>query len=93
MPGLFDHVLTITSNLGCVKIDTLTVDVVPSYSPDITLSASDTNILCGDSIFMTVDLGGGIPAVCGPSGSTACSASATYQTVGSNMVASTGEHS
>lgn len=85
MPGLFDHVLTITSNLGCVKIDTLTVDVVPSYSPDITLSASDTNILCGDSIFMTVDLGGGIPAVCGPSGSTACSASATYQTVGNNM--------
>ena len=85
MPGLFDYEVTITSALGCVKVDTLTIDVVPSYSPDITLTASDTNILCGDSVFMNVDLGGGIPAVCGPSGSTACSAPSSTNIVGTNM--------
>ena len=82
MPGIFDYEVTITSALGCVKVDTLTIDVVPSYSPDITLTVSDTSILCGDSVFMSVDLGGGIPAVCGPSGSTACSAPASNRKCG-----------
>ena len=45
MPGVFDYEVTITSALGCVKVDTLTIDVVPSYSPDITLTVSDTSIL------------------------------------------------
>ena len=85
MPGIFDYEVTITSALGCVKVDTLTIDVVPSYSPDITLTVSDTSILCGDSVFMSVDLGGGIPAVCGPSGSTACSAPPSTVNVGNNM--------
>ena len=85
MPGIFDYEVTITSAMGCVKVDTLTIDVVPSYSPDITLTASDTSILCGDSVFMSVDLGGAVPTVCGPSGSTACLASAYAINVGSNM--------
>ena len=83
--GYMKNFQSITSALGCVKVDTLTIDVVPSYSPDITLTASDTNILCGDSVFMNVDLGGGIPAVCGPSGSTACSAPSSTNVVGTNM--------
>ena len=55
MPGLFDYEVTITSALGCVKVDTLIIDVVPSYSRH-NFTASDTNILCGDSVFMNVDL-------------------------------------
>jgi gliding motility-associated-like protein len=84
MPGLFDYEVTITSNLGCVKKDTLNVDVYPAYSPDITLTANDTNILCGDTVFMNVALGGGVPALCGPSGATSCNAPTSFQNIGTN---------
>ena len=48
------------------------------------MTASDTNVNCGDSVFMNVDLLGGNPAMCSPSGSTSCSSQSSYQTVGNN---------
>ena len=85
IPGLYEYEVTITSNLGCVKIDTLNIDVFPAYSPEVILTASDTNIFCGDTVFLEAELGGGVPALCGPSGATACTAPSSFQTVGTNM--------
>lgn len=84
VPGVYDLELTITSSLGCVKVDTLSVDVIAAYSPNITLSASDTNILCGDSVFFDIDLGGGIPAVSGPSNLTSFAGPFTQNTLNNN---------
>ena len=85
IPGLYEYEVTIISNLGCVKIDTLNIDVFPAYSPDVLITASDTNIFCGDTVYLDAGLGGGIPALCGPSGATTCNAPSSFQTVGTNM--------
>ena len=84
MPGLFTYYVDVESSLGCLKRDSISVYVYPAYAPQINLTASDTNIYCGDSVFMNVDLLGGNPAICSPSGSTSCSSQSTYQTVGTN---------
>ena len=84
MPGPFTYEVTITSGQGCEKKDSILVDVYPAYAPQINLTASDTNVNCGDSVFMNVDLLGGNPAMCSPSGSTSCSSQSSYQTVGNN---------
>ena len=36
--------LTVESSLGCTKTDSILVDVYPAYSPEINLTASDTNV-------------------------------------------------
>ena len=84
MPGPFTYEVTVTSSQGCEKKDSILVDVYPAYAPQINLTASDTNVNCGDSVFMNVDLLGGNPAMCSPSGSTSCSSQSSYQTVGNN---------
>ena len=84
MPGPFTYEVTVTSSQGCEKKDSIMVDVYPAYAPQIDLTASDTNVNCGDSVFMNVDLLGGNPAMCSPSGSTSCSSQSSYQTVGNN---------
>ena len=85
IPGNFDYEITMTSPDGCVKVDVISINVAPAYAPDVTFSASDTSIFCGDTIFMNLDLGGGIPAVCGASATTSCSAAASQQTLGTNQ--------
>ena len=90
VPGLYEYEVTIVSNLGCVKVDTLSVNVLPAYSPDITLTASDTNVFCGDTVYLDAGLGGGVPAFCGPSGATSCNAPSSFQTVGINMASNGG---
>ena len=84
-PGSYDIELTLTSALGCVKVDTININVVPAYAPSITLTANDSNITCGDSVFMDVDLGGGIPAVSGPSGFSAFSGPFTSTDLGTGQ--------
>ena len=80
--GLFTYEITIESSLGCEKKDSISVDVYPAYAPQINLTASDTNVNCSDSVFLNVDLLGGNPAMCSPSGSTSCSSQSSFQTVG-----------
>ena len=84
MPGNYEYELQITSADGCLKVDTLSIEVVAAYAPDATVSLSDSSIFCGDTVFIDIDLGGGIPAVCGPSPSTVCSSAETQQTIGSS---------
>ena len=84
IPGNYDYEVQIVSSNGCLKTDTISVNVAAAYAPDATLTASDSTIFCGDSVFMDIDLGGGIPAVCGPSAATTCSSASSQQTIGTS---------
>ena len=81
-PGNYEYSVEITSPNGCVKNDTIDINVAASYSPDVTVNADVNNIICGDTVNFTTDLGGGIPAVCGPSPNTVCSSASSQQTIG-----------
>ncbi len=81
-PGNYEYSVEITSPNGCVKNDTIDINVAASYSPDVTVIADVNNIFCGDTVNFTTDLGGGVPAVCGPSPNTACSSASSQQTIG-----------
>ena len=63
-PGVFDVAVEITSDLGCVKYDTINLNIIPQYAPDVTLSTLDSVMQCNEDFIVDVDLGGGIPAVC-----------------------------
>lgn len=83
VPGTFQYAVEVSSPLGCIKYDTIEVNVVSEYAPDLSLSTTNLAILgCTDSLVFDIDLGGGIPAICGPSPSTVCSGGST-QTLGS----------
>ena len=84
-PGNYDIELTLTSLLGCKKVDTVSINVVPAYAPDITLTASNDSVFCGDSVFMDIDLGGGIPAISGPSNLSSFSGPFTNFDIGANQ--------
>ena len=49
MPGIFDYEVTITSALGCVKVDTLTIDVASVAQPTIDISSSTIVLIPGDT--------------------------------------------
>ena len=87
MPGNYNYEIQITSDDGCLKTDTLSIEVLAAYSPDVTVSLSDSSIYCGDTVSIDIDLGGGVPAFCGPSASTVCTSAESQQTIGvSNSV-------
>ena len=83
MSGLMNYNVTITNAQGCVKNDSLSINVLPAYSPNILLTASDSSVICGDSVFMNVELLGNNPSICSPSGSTSCTSTSSNQTIGS----------
>ena len=80
--GLYEYELTMTSDLGCVKIDTLTLEVIPK--PNVTLTMSDTSISCGDTVFISAGLSGS-GGLCGPSSANSCNSASSFQTVGMPM--------
>jgi hypothetical protein len=85
VPGNYDYEVQITSLDGCLKTDTISINVAAAYAPSVTLTASDSSVFCGDTVFMNVDLGGGFPAVCGLSAATTCSAASSQQTIGTSI--------
>lgn len=88
-PGTYTYAVVITSPQGCVQNDTLSIVVASAYTPSVIASVSDSSIICGDTVLFNVDLGGGIPATCGPSLTTACAAPSSQQTIGSATGANT----
>jgi len=67
-----------------MKTDTLTIDVAAAYSPSITLSASDSNIICGDTVQMNLNIDEGVPPICGPSNSVVCQSPPVQNIIGSS---------
>lgn len=88
-PGAYQYAVEIVSQDGCVKNDTIDITVAAAYAPDVTVTTNLTNIMCGDTIHFTTDLGGGVPATCGPSGSTVCTAASSTADVGTTTGANT----
>ncbi len=81
-PGLNTVIVNIDNGGGCMKSDTMYVTVSPSYAPNINIINNDTTISCNGNVPINLSLGGGIPATCGASSSTACSGPTTPRTVG-----------
>lgn len=86
-PGTYSYVLALTSPLGCVKLDTVSITVTPSYPPNTLVTASDTSVCVGDTVSLAAYFGSSIPAVCGPSSSGGC-ASTMPITVGTGTLSS-----
>ncbi len=72
-PGTHTYVVTVTSPDGCVKKDTTSVTITPSYAPNPIAYGSDTLACPGDTIQLGVTFGTSIPSVCGIN-SVGCSA-------------------
>ena len=81
-PGSFDLDVTVNLGNGCVVSDTVTVNVAPAVVPDVNILTPDSLIECGDSVLIDLDLGGGIPAISGPSLTNTCSGPTTQNIVG-----------
>ncbi len=64
-PGTFFYVVSVTSPLGCVKRDSTSITIVPSYPPNPVAYGSDTIGCPGDTVFLGVTFGTSIPSVCG----------------------------
>lgn len=88
-PGAYEYAVEIVSQDGCVKNDTIDITVAAAYAPDVTVTTNLTDIMCGDTIHFTTDLGGGVPATCGPSATTACSAPSATTDIGTATGANT----
>ncbi len=88
-PGNYEYAVEIVSQDGCVKNDTIDISVAAAYAPDVTVTPSVTNIMCGDTVYFDTDLGGGVPASCGASATTTCSAAASSSAVGNPTGANT----
>ncbi|HEX8515079.1 MAG TPA: gliding motility-associated C-terminal domain-containing protein [Bacteroidia bacterium] len=65
-PGTYNYYVAITNSVGCVKLDTTIITIIPSYPPDPTLSYTSAACL-GDSIQLHANFGAAVPAVCGVS--------------------------
>jgi gliding motility-associated-like protein len=88
-PGSQTVTVTVDNGGGCIKTETFIVNVSYGFAPNITMTP-DTIVSCGgDSAQLNIDLGGGIPAVCGASPSTNCSGASTQLTIGTNSGANT----
>jgi hypothetical protein len=81
-PGTHMIIVEVEKVGGCIKYDTLFVNVSSNYLP-IVNTVPDSSIICiGDSIQLNVNLGGGIPATCGASTSNNCVGSPTNVSIG-----------
>ncbi|MBI2279081.1 MAG: gliding motility-associated C-terminal domain-containing protein [Bacteroidetes bacterium] len=80
--GVNTIIVDVDNGGGCMKSDTMYVTVSPAYAPNINIINNDTTISCNGNVPINLSLGGGIPASCGASASTACSGPTTPRTVG-----------
>lgn len=82
VPGTYTYTVDVTNPNGCVKTGTINITVAPVIAPTISILTPDSIIECDSTVLVDLDLGGGIPATCGPSMSNACTSPATQITIG-----------
>ncbi|MGB0888200.1 MAG: hypothetical protein ACPGSL_08770, partial [Vicingaceae bacterium] len=88
-PGTNMIVVQVDNGGGCIKFDTMYVNVSYGFPPSIN-ATPDSSMICGtDSIQLDIDLGGGIPAQCGPSATNSCSGASTQLALGTSSGANT----
>lgn len=64
-PGQHLYIVSVTSPLGCVKKDSTTITITPSYPPDPIAYGSNDSACVGDTVQLGVTFGTAIPSVCG----------------------------
>lgn len=89
VPGNYTYDVAVTNPNGCVKMGTVNITVAPTIAPTISILTPDSTIECDSTILVDLDLGGGIPAVSGPSLSTTCVSPPTQIIVGTQTGANT----
>lgn len=82
VPGTYTYYVDVTNPRGCTKKDSITITVAPVVAPDINILTPDSTIECDSTVLVNLDLGGGIPATCGPSITNTCSSPATQISIG-----------
>lgn len=82
VPGVYQYIVQVTNPNGCIKYDTISITVAAAVTPNISILNPDTTLDCGDSLQINLDLGGGIPAVCGPSVNNNCTGPTTQSVIG-----------
>ncbi|MCB9196538.1 MAG: gliding motility-associated C-terminal domain-containing protein [Flavobacteriales bacterium] len=83
-PGIQEYAVSIESPLGCVRYDTIAVNVSNAVLPNYEVITSNTNVDCGDTVFFDVNILNGPPAFCGISATNACFGSQNNYQLGSN---------
>ncbi len=76
VPGVHNFIATVTGASGCVKKDTATITITPSYKPDPIAYTSESIVCMGDTVQLGVTFGTSTPSVCGTS-PVVCSAALT----------------
>ncbi|MGE0562501.1 MAG: PKD domain-containing protein [Flavobacteriales bacterium] len=56
-PGINTIIVNVDNGGGCLKSDTMLVNVAPTYAPNINIVNNDTIIGCSDSVIVNLDLG------------------------------------
>jgi PKD repeat protein len=67
VPGGHVYYVYVSNAAGCVKVDTVTININPSYPPNPIAFASDTSVCTGETINLGVYFGSSVPAACGTS--------------------------
>lgn len=88
VPGNYNYYVNIANSFGCLKTDSISIDVSSSYTPSITAIA-DT-VCFGDSTQLNVIFAGSaVPATCGIT-SLACSGSLGTAILGNGIASNSG---
>lgn len=82
--------LTVISPQGCVKKDTVTISVAPSYSPQVTAVADTNYYVCGSpvGVQLNVNFAAAVPTMCALSNTGNCPSTTTL-TVGTGNIQNT----
>ncbi|MDB4533306.1 PKD domain-containing protein [Vicingaceae bacterium] len=81
-PGLTTVTVGMNNGADCIKTDTFEIYGTNVFKPDINIIPNDTTLNCGEPVNLDVDLGGGIPTVCGISPTNACTAPTSESIIG-----------
>ncbi len=81
-PGDYEFAVSIESDQGCVRYDTLQLTVAPATSPDFEVVVSQTDVDCGDTVFFDVNILNSDPAICDVSINNICDSPEATQQVG-----------
>lgn len=87
VPGIHTFTATVSSTSGCVKKDSATITITPSYAPDPIAYGSSATVCTGDTVQLGVTFGTSVPSVCGTN-PVGCSASLSA-TIGTGTAANT----
>jgi gliding motility-associated-like protein len=87
-PGSYTYTVNITSAMGCIKTDSITVVAVPAVSPVFTARA-DTSFCPGGVASLSVNFGNTTPVNCGLSNSGTCSGTGSTIQIGNGTATNT----